>query len=243
MAKDGEMEWKISFPDGKSKVLVPQGQVSSGVGFSTKFCNSIQNASKFAMSDVKRIIHCFKVGVALCLVSLFYYMRPLYEGLGGNAMWAVLTAVIAFEYTVGATICKCLNRAAATILAGLLGTGVHWIANQFGAKSEPIILQASVFLLAAAATFTRFVPSVKAQFDHGALIFILTFILVSVSGYRVGQLFEMANHRLSTVGIGTSICIIISMFFCPIWAGNELHNLVKKNMGELADSLDGKTRT
>lgn len=80
----------------------------------------------------------------------------------------------------------------------------------------------------------------KAQFDHGALIFILTFILVSVSGYRVVELFEMANHRIATVGIGTSICIIISMFFWPIWAGNELHNLVKKNMAELADSLDGK---
>lgn len=98
MAKDGELEWKISFP---SKILVPQGQISTSVGFSTKFCNWIGKASKFATSDVNRIIHCFKVGVALCLVSLFYYMRPLYEGVGGNAMWAVLTAVIAFEYTVG----------------------------------------------------------------------------------------------------------------------------------------------
>lgn len=47
----------------------------------------------------------------------------------------------------GATICKCLNRAAATVIAGALGFGVHWIANQFGGKVELIILQASVFLL------------------------------------------------------------------------------------------------
>lgn len=101
MAKGGEMEWKISLPDGTSKSLVPQAQVSSGEKLSTKICSSIQKAFKFATSDVNRIIHCVKVGVSLCLVLLFYYMRPLYDGVGGNAMWAVITAIMAFEYTVG----------------------------------------------------------------------------------------------------------------------------------------------
>lgn len=47
----------------------------------------------------------------------------------------------------GATICKCLNRATATLLAGALGVGVNWVARQFGATYEPIIVQASVFVL------------------------------------------------------------------------------------------------
>lgn len=139
----------------------------------------------------------------------------------------------------GATICKCLNRATATLLAGALGVGVNWVARQFGATYEPIILQASVFVLAAAATFPRFVPSVKAHFDHGALIFIFTFVLVSVSGYREEELVALAHHRLSTVAIGISISIMMSIFVCPVWAGNELHNLVQDNMEKLADSLDG----
>lgn len=79
----------------------------------------------------------------------------------------------------------------------------------------------------------------KAKFDYGAMIFILTFCLVSVSGYRVDQLFEMAHHRLLTVAIGASICILTTMLFYPVWAGHELHSLINRNLERLADSLDG----
>lgn len=92
---------------------------------------------------------------------------------------------------------------------------------------------------ASAATFSRFIPSVKARFDYGAVIFILTFSLVSVSGYRVTELFMLAQQRLSTIGIGTSLCILVTMLFCPIWAGCELHCLIHQNMEKLADSLEG----
>jgi hypothetical protein len=34
-------------------------------------------------------------------VSLFYYFNPLYDGVGKNAMWAVMTVVVVFEYTAG----------------------------------------------------------------------------------------------------------------------------------------------
>ncbi|KAI3449288.1 hypothetical protein Pfo_005953 [Paulownia fortunei] len=244
----GRLECRINFPDGTSKISVPESMLQSRVcrglqgfvmGLLSKFWGFIQEACKLGMSEPKKLIHGFKMGIALSLVSLFYYMRPLYEGVGGNAMWAVLTVVVVLEYTVGATLCKCLNKATGTFLAGALGIGVHWMASQFGEKFEPIILQGSVFLLSAAATFSRFIPSIKSRFDYGALIFILTFSLVSVSGYRVEKLFELAVHRLSTIAIGTSICILTSMLFCPVWAGNELHNLIKNNMEKLADSLDG----
>ncbi|KAI3444383.1 hypothetical protein Pfo_001048 [Paulownia fortunei] len=209
------------------------------MGFISKIWGFLQRAWKLGVNEPKKVMHCVKVGMALSLVSLFYYMRPLYEGVGGNAMWAVMTVVVVFEYTVGATLAKCVNRATGTFLAGALGVGVHWIASQSGEKFEPIILQGSVFLLAAAATFSRFIPSIKARFDYGAMIFILTFSLVSVSGYRVEKLFELAHHRLSTIAIGTSICILTSMLFCPVWAGNELHNLINNNMQKLSDALDG----
>lgn len=42
-----------------------------------------------------------KVGLSLALVSIFYYTRPLYDGVGGAAMWAIMTVVVIFEYTVG----------------------------------------------------------------------------------------------------------------------------------------------
>ncbi|KAG5556448.1 hypothetical protein RHGRI_006896 [Rhododendron griersonianum] len=48
---------------------------------------------------------------------------PLYNGFESSGMWAVMTVVVVFEFTVGATLSKGLNRGFATILAGALGVG------------------------------------------------------------------------------------------------------------------------
>lgn len=56
---------------------------------------------KLGQDDPRRIIHSIKVGVALTLVSLFYYWRPLYDGFGASGIWAVITVVVIFEFTVG----------------------------------------------------------------------------------------------------------------------------------------------
>ncbi|GFQ00564.1 aluminum-activated malate transporter 10 [Phtheirospermum japonicum] len=242
-------EWRINFQDRTPKILVsaesaPQTGVCGALhkfvmGFLSNFLGFFREGWQLGKSEPKKLIHGFKVGMALSLVSLFYYMRPLYEGVGGNAMWAVLTVIAVFEYTVGATLIKCMNKATGTILAVALGICVYWTASQFRENFEPIILQGSICLISAAATFSRFIPSMKAHFEYGAIVFILTFTLISLSGYREEELFGMALHRLSTIAIGTSICILTSLLFCPVWAGNELHDLVKSNMEELAGSLDG----
>ncbi|KAL2893302.1 Aluminum-activated malate transporter 2 [Bienertia sinuspersici] len=143
------------------------------------------------VAEPTKFTHCLKVGLALTLVSLLYYMRPLYESVGKNAMWAVMTVVVVSEYTV-----------------------------------------------ASLATFTRFIPKVKARFDYGAMIFILTFSLVSISGYRVDELVMLAHQRLSTVAIGISLCIIISMLCWPVWAGDQLHKQTISNLEKLAISLE-----
>lgn len=226
----GTVEWKRKESNGSSTTL------AHNVFF--KAWSFLRKAWELGVDDPRKVIHCLKVGVALTVVSLFYYVRPLYEGLGGTSMWAIITVVVIFEYTVGATVCKCLNRATGTFLAGFLAVGVHWIASQSGEHFEPIIVGVSVFLLASAATFSRFIPVIKARFDYGAMIFILTFSLVSVSGYRVEKLLGMARERLSTIIIGISICMVITTLICPIWAGEELHHLIISNMDKLANSLD-----
>lgn len=95
---------------------------------------------------------------------------------------------------------------------------------------------------ASAATFSRFIPTIKARFDYGAMIFILTFSLVSVSGYRIDELFNMAQQRISTIIIGTSLCIIVSTTVRPVWAGLELYVLVTGNLDKLANSLQGQSK-
>lgn len=244
----GGVEWKVNMPDGTSAKLERENGMVSRVcmgikgiigRFVSKIWRFLVKAWSIGASEPKKVVHCVKVGLALTLVSLFYYMKPLYQGVGGNAMWAVMTVVVVFEYPVGAMLSKCINRMIGTFFAGSLAVGVHWIASHSGEVFQPLILGASVFLLASAATFTRFIPTIKARFDYGAMIFILTFSLVSISGYRVDELFELAHTRFSTVAIGTSICILISMLFYPVWAGTELHHLINRNMEKLADSLDG----
>lgn len=242
------VEWRIQVGEGSKEILVPESKngfqrflaALKGliVNFMLKIGNFFKKAWKIGVDDPRKFAHGLRVGVALCVVSLFYYMRPLYKGVGGNAIWAVMTVVVVFEYTVGATLYKSLNRICATCLAGFLAIGVHWVASQSGTKYEPLILGASVFLLASAATFSRFIPVVKARYDYGVTIFILTFSLVSVSGYRVEKLLDMAHQRLATIIIGTALCMVTAMVVYPIWAGEELHFLIIRNMEKVSDSLD-----
>lgn len=100
-----------------------------------------------------------------------------------------------------------------------------------------------VYLAGAAATFTRFVPWIKARYDYGVLIFILTYSMVTVSGYRVEQLLQLAHQRLTTILIGGATCIIVSIFVCPVWAGEDLHKLIAGNIDKLADFLEGIRRS
>lgn len=92
---------------------------------------------------------------------------------------------------------------------------------------------------AAASTFTRFFPKIKARYDYGLLIFILTFSLISVSGFRDDQIIELAHKRLSTIIIGALASVIITILVCPVWAGGDLHNLIAVNVEKLANFLEG----
>lgn len=56
---------------------------------------------KVGREDPRRVIHSLKVGLSLTLVSLLYLMEPLFEGIGSNAIWAVMTVVVVLEFTAG----------------------------------------------------------------------------------------------------------------------------------------------
>ncbi|WRX31787.1 Aluminum-activated malate transporter - like 10 [Theobroma cacao] len=161
-----------------------------------------EKAKKIGNDDPRKVIHALKVGLAVTLVSLFYYFEPLYDGFGVNAMWALLTTVIVFEFSVGATMGKGLNRMMATLVAGALGLLANWVATLCGKTGEPILLATFVYIIAATITFIRFFPEAKARYDFGLLVFILTFCLVSISGYREDEVLGIALKRISTIIIG-----------------------------------------
>lgn len=85
----------------------------------------------------------------------------------------------------------------------------------------------------------RFYPRMKVRYDYGLLIFILTFCLISVSGYRDEELLKTAHKRVLTILIGGFIAVSVCIFIYPVWAGNDLHNLVANDIKKLASSLEG----
>ncbi|WVZ80208.1 hypothetical protein U9M48_027701 [Paspalum notatum var. saurae] len=229
-------------------------------------------AWKIGADDPRKVAHGFKMALALTLCSLFYYVQPLYVFTGqNNAMWAVLTVVVVFEYTVGGCLYKGLNRAMATLTGGALALGVHWIASKSDKELQPLILSGSLFVFgafinhhicrplmnkqimshnnvtcirsndpyaAAAATYSRFLPTMKARFDYGITIFILTYTLIAVGGYRVDEVVFTARHRLTTIAIGAMICFAVCALIFPVWAGQELHDQVARNMDKLAAAVE-----
>ncbi|TVU27974.1 hypothetical protein EJB05_19480 [Eragrostis curvula] len=241
------LEWRVTVPEGASVTVEHEAGavfrawaclIAAMVTARSKVSGFAKRVWRIGADDPRKAAHGFKVGLALVLVSVFYYTRPLYDGVGGAAMWAIMTVVVVFEYTVGGSVYKCFNRAVATASAGVLALGVHWVADKSG-ELEPFILSGSLFLLAAAATFSRFIPTVKARFDYGVTIFILTYSLVAVSGYRVDELAALAQQRLSTIAIGIFMCLGVCVLICPVWSGQELHRLTVSNMKKLAGAIEG----
>ena len=57
--------------------------------------------ARTARDDPRRVAHSLKVGLALTLVSVFYYVTPLFNGWGDSTIWAVITVVFVMEFTVG----------------------------------------------------------------------------------------------------------------------------------------------
>lgn len=94
-------------------------------------------------------------------------------------------------------------------------------------------------IAAAGVTYIRFLPQMKARYDYGLLVFILTFCLVSVSSFRDKEILKTAQDRVTTILIGGLISVMVCIFVCPVWAGGDLHNLVSKNIQKLGNFLEG----
>ncbi|KAL5550908.1 hypothetical protein UlMin_001084 [Ulmus minor] len=192
---------------------------------------------KVGKDDPRRAIHAFKVGLALTLVSLLYLLEPLFEGIGKNAIWAVMTVVVVFEFTAGATLCKGLNRGLGTLLAGLLSFLIECIAKDSGQVFRAVFIGASVFVIGGAATYMRFFPYIKKNYDYGVVIFLLTFNLITVSSYRMDSVLKMAHERFYTIVIGCGICLLMSLIVFPNWSGENLHNSTVLKLECLANSI------
>ncbi|WJX60567.1 Aluminum-activated malate transporter 12 [Trifolium repens] len=211
------------------------------------FCERLRKVPSFVWKtawnvgyeDPRRVIHAFKVGLSLTLASLLYLLEPLYHEIGQSAIWAVMTVVVVLEFTSGATLCKGLNRALGTLLAGLLAFIVSYIATAPSDRIfQAVIIGAAIFLIGALSTYMRFIPYIKKNYDYGLVIFLMTFNLIALSSYRVDSVLKIAHERLSSIAIGCAICLIMSLLMFPNWSGEDLHNSTAFKLEGLAKSIE-----
>ncbi|KAA3469220.1 Aluminum-activated malate transporter 12-like protein [Gossypium australe] len=193
---------------------------------------------KAGREDPRRIIHAFKVGLCLTLVSLLYLIEPLFKSFGTSAIWAVMTVVVVLEFTAGATLCKGLNRGLGTVLAGSLAFLINYIATRSESVVRAVFIGAAVFLIGTAATYMRFFPYIKKNYDYGVVIFLLTFNLITVSSYRVENVLKIVHDRFYAISIGCAICLFMSLLVFPIWSGEDLHNSTVGKLEGLAKSIE-----
>ncbi|KAH6808538.1 hypothetical protein C2S51_000294 [Perilla frutescens var. frutescens] len=115
--------------------------------------------------------------------------------------------------------------------------GAHNLANLTGKTNQPYLIGLFVFIQAATMTFIRFFPKVKTRYDYGMLIFILTFCLISIYGFRPNEVVKLAQARLLTILLGVSTCLLVSILICPVRAGEDLHKFVVQNIHQLGHFL------
>ncbi|XP_042504620.1 aluminum-activated malate transporter 12-like [Macadamia integrifolia] len=197
-----------------------------------------QTTLKVGREDPRRVIHSLKVGLSLTLVSLLYLLEPLFNGIGQNAIWALMTVVVVLEFTAGATLCKGLNRGLGTLAAGMLAFLIELVADKTGNVCRAIFIAVAVFMIGAATTYTRFFPYIKKNYEYGVVIFLLTFNLITVSSYRVHDVLKLAHQRFYTIAIGCGICLFMSLLVFPNWSGEDLHNSTVLKLEGLARSIE-----
>ncbi|KAL1531801.1 aluminum-activated malate transporter 9-like [Salvia divinorum] len=200
-------------------------------------CNFSTKALEMGRKDPRKAVYALKMGFALALVSLLIFWKMPIEDASQYSIWAILTVIVMFEFSIGATFIKGFNRGLGTFAAGILAflfAGLSILAGPW----DKIVIVISFFITGYCASYLRLYPTM-APYDYGFRVFVLTFCILMVAGNRNGGYVLAILTRLVLIALGACMCFVINICVYPIWSGDDLHHLVVNNFNELATSLEG----